>query len=301
MTRRAWCGTCSTPWRPWGVHDDRQRPARRRARRALPRGRLRRRPRPARPTTSSSATAPPSPRRSAGAAPATTAPLAEKSRYEQSFIQCMNLWEDFADVRAADVPPAHRPGGRPSCSASTPSGSGTTRRCTSRPAAARPMPTRTIPYWPIAETASITAWIPFDGLDAGRRARWRTSPARHRIGLRKFVNIFFGEPEDILADPEVAGIEPVFVEVPKGSVVVPPRPHRAPRRRQHHRPRPGRAHDHLLRRRQHARLPAPALRRRPGRDRGRRSRSPATSPRSCGPGPTATCRCRRRPGPTTRR
>src|SRR3954451_12927763 len=26
-------------------------------------------------------------------------PLAEKSRYEQSFIQCMNLWEDFADVR----------------------------------------------------------------------------------------------------------------------------------------------------------------------------------------------------------
>ena len=32
------------------------------------------------------------------------------------------------------------------------------------------------------------------------------------------MNIFFGEPEDILADPEVAGIEPVFVEVPKGSV-----------------------------------------------------------------------------------
>jgi hypothetical protein len=38
------------------------------------------------------------------------------------------------------------------------------------------------------------------------------------IGLRKFVNIFFGEPEDILADPEVAGIAPVFVEVPRGSV-----------------------------------------------------------------------------------
>ena len=43
-------------------------------------------------------------------------------------------------------------------------------------------------------------------------------PGSHAIGLRRFVNIFFGEPEDILADPEVADIEPVFVEVPKGSV-----------------------------------------------------------------------------------
>ena len=43
-------------------------------------------------------------------------------------------------------------------------------------------------------------------------------PGSHAIGLRKFVNIFFGEPHDLLADPELAGIEPVFVEVPKGSV-----------------------------------------------------------------------------------
>src|SRR5262245_27258901 len=26
-------------------------------------------------------------------------PLAERSRYQQSFLQCMNLWEDFPDVR----------------------------------------------------------------------------------------------------------------------------------------------------------------------------------------------------------
>jgi len=29
-------------------------------------------------------------------------------------------------------------------------------------------------------------------------------PGSHTIGLRKFVNIFFGEPENILTDPEVA-------------------------------------------------------------------------------------------------
>ena len=43
-------------------------------------------------------------------------------------------------------------------------------------------------------------------------------PGSHAIGMRKFVNIFFGEPEDILADPEIADIQPVFVEVPKGGV-----------------------------------------------------------------------------------
>jgi ectoine hydroxylase-related dioxygenase (phytanoyl-CoA dioxygenase family) len=73
------------------------------------------------------------------------------------------------------------------------------------------------PYWPVKETASVTAWIPFDGstIESGAMAYL---PGSHTVGLRKFVNIFFGQPHDILADPEVAGIEPVFVEVPKGSV-----------------------------------------------------------------------------------
>jgi ectoine hydroxylase-related dioxygenase (phytanoyl-CoA dioxygenase family) len=63
----------------------------------------------------------------------------------------------------------------------------------------------------------VTAWIPFDGstVDSGAMAYL---PGSHTVGLRKFVNIFFGDPHDILADAEVAGIEPVFVEVPKGAV-----------------------------------------------------------------------------------
>ncbi len=143
-------------------------------------------------------------------------PLEAKSRYQQSFVQCMNLWEDHSGVRpltfhprlgqaAAELlrVPAVRlwhdqalykqPGGRPTDAH------------------------QDHPYWPIAETASVTAWVPFDGstLASGAMAYL---PGTHAIGLRKFVNIFFGEPEDILSDPEVAGIEPVFVEVPKGSV-----------------------------------------------------------------------------------
>jgi ectoine hydroxylase-related dioxygenase (phytanoyl-CoA dioxygenase family) len=73
------------------------------------------------------------------------------------------------------------------------------------------------PYWPIKEVESVTAWIPFEGSARGSGAM-AFLPGSHRIGLRKFVNIFFGAPENILSDPEVADIQPVFVEVPKGSV-----------------------------------------------------------------------------------
>jgi ectoine hydroxylase-related dioxygenase (phytanoyl-CoA dioxygenase family) len=46
-------------------------------------------------------------------------------------------------------------------------------------------------------------------------------PGSHRSGIRKFIDIFgvFGpEPEDLLADPAITGVEPVFVEVPRGTV-----------------------------------------------------------------------------------
>jgi ectoine hydroxylase-related dioxygenase (phytanoyl-CoA dioxygenase family) len=143
-------------------------------------------------------------------------PLEEKSRYQQSFVQCMNLWEDAPGVRpltfhprlgqaAAELlrVPAVRlwhdqalykqPGGRSTDAH------------------------QDHPYWPIKETSSVTAWIPFEGSTLASGALGYL-PGTHTIGLRKFVNIFEGEPEDILADPEVGGIEPVFVEVPKGAV-----------------------------------------------------------------------------------
>jgi ectoine hydroxylase-related dioxygenase (phytanoyl-CoA dioxygenase family) len=73
------------------------------------------------------------------------------------------------------------------------------------------------PYWPMKETASLTAWIPFAGSTLANGAM-AYLPGTHAIGLRKFVNIFFGEPEDILSDPQIADIEPVYLELPKGSV-----------------------------------------------------------------------------------
>ena len=73
------------------------------------------------------------------------------------------------------------------------------------------------PYWSIAETDTITAWIPFDGSTVANGAM-AYLPGSHRIGLRTFVNIFTGPPEDTLGRDELRQIEPLTVEVPAGSV-----------------------------------------------------------------------------------
>jgi ectoine hydroxylase-related dioxygenase (phytanoyl-CoA dioxygenase family) len=145
-----------------------------------------------------------------------TTPLAEKSRYQQSFLQCMNLWEDFPEIRPFTF---HQRLGQ---AAAELLGVDSVRlwhdQALYKQAGGRATdPHQDHPYWPVKETSSVTAWIPFEGstMESGAMAYL---PGSHEVGLRKFVNIFFGEPHDILADPEVAGIEPVFVEVPKGSV-----------------------------------------------------------------------------------
>ncbi len=143
-------------------------------------------------------------------------PLAERSRYQQSFAQCMNLWEDFPELRPLTFHP------RLGQAAAELLGVDAVRvwhdqalykRAGGRETDAH----QDHPYWPIKETSSVTAWIAFEGstLESGAMGYL---PGTHLIGLRKFVNIFYGEPEDILSDPEVADIEPVFLEVAAGSV-----------------------------------------------------------------------------------
>jgi ectoine hydroxylase-related dioxygenase (phytanoyl-CoA dioxygenase family) len=143
-------------------------------------------------------------------------PFEEKSRYQQSFVQCMNLWEDHPDVRPLTFHP--RLGQAAAELLRVPAIRLWHDQALYKQPGSRPTdPHQDHPYWPIQETPSVTAWIPFEGSTLASGAMGYL-PGTHTIGLRKFVNIFFGEPEDILADPEVAGIEPVFVEVPKGSV-----------------------------------------------------------------------------------
>ena len=143
--------------------------------------------------------------------------LAEKTRYEQSFVQCLDLWIRYPDVLRWSCHPRlarlaaqllrvdviriwhdqalyKEPGGR------------------------RTDPHQDHPYWPITETDQVTAWIPFDGSTAagGGMAYY---PGSHRRGLDRYVDIFGAEdPEELGDDPALSGSRPVHVEVPRGGV-----------------------------------------------------------------------------------
>jgi ectoine hydroxylase-related dioxygenase (phytanoyl-CoA dioxygenase family) len=142
--------------------------------------------------------------------------LEEKTRYEQSFQQCINLWEDHPGVRPLTF---HT---RVAAAAAALLGVAALRvwhdQALYKEAGGRPTDAHQDQgYWPIEETDTLTAWIPFDGstLDTGAMGY---VPGSHRFGVRKFVNIFFGEPEDLIQAPESRGVAPVFVEVPRGGV-----------------------------------------------------------------------------------
>lgn len=144
----------------------------------------------------------------------------EKTIYEQSFIQCMNLWEDHPDVR-----PATFHAGLAEM-ASRMLGADAVRiwhdQALYKESGGRETdPHQDLPFWPMKPAEQVTAWIAFDGAtrDMGAMAYL---PGSHRVGLQKFVDIthiLHPEPYAIMEDPKVASIEPVWVEVEKGDVV----------------------------------------------------------------------------------
>jgi ectoine hydroxylase-related dioxygenase (phytanoyl-CoA dioxygenase family) len=151
---------------------------------------------------------------------ADTRTLAQKSRYEQSFIQCQNLWEDSEGVRPLTFHPLLAE------TAARLLGVGAVRlwhdqALYKEPGGRETDPHQDQPYWPIVETDTITAWIPFDGstLETGAMGYL---PGSHRLGVREFVDIFTGDGDEgddgVLGREELAGIEPVFVGVPPGAV-----------------------------------------------------------------------------------
>lgn len=143
--------------------------------------------------------------------------LGEKTPYEQSFIQCINLWEDAPGVRPLTFHPIV-------CEAAARI-LGVERlrlwhdQALYKEAGGRLTdPHQDQPYWPMVETDTITAWIPFDGSTHATGCMGYV-PGSHAVGLQAFVNIF--KPEDaieILKMPEIKDTPPVWVEVPRGGV-----------------------------------------------------------------------------------
>ena len=142
----------------------------------------------------------------------------EKSLYEQSFQQCMNLWEDNADLKEFtfdqklgetaglllgaealriwhDQALYKEPGGRETD------------------------PHQDWPLWPMGPARQITAWIPFDGSTL-RGGAMGYSPGSHRLGLAKFSDItreLREHPYPYFDHSEMEDLS--WVEAPRGSVV----------------------------------------------------------------------------------
>lgn len=143
--------------------------------------------------------------------------LTEKSKYEQSFQQCMNLWEDFPDIRPLTFHP------KIARAAAELIGADAVRlwhdqALFKEPGGRVTDPHQDHPYWPMAEMAAVTAWIPFDGskLESGCLGY---VPGSHLLGIRKFVNIFRAGEEDLDEQArEIMVADPVYVEVPRGSI-----------------------------------------------------------------------------------
>jgi ectoine hydroxylase-related dioxygenase (phytanoyl-CoA dioxygenase family) len=142
--------------------------------------------------------------------------LHEKTRYEQSFQQCINLWEDHPNVRPLTFHPRITEAAAQLLR--VPALRLWHDQALYKEAGGRPTDAhQDQAYWPINETETVTAWIPLDGssLESGAMGY---VPGSHRFGVRKFVNIFFGEPDDLIASPAARGVQPIFVEVPAGAV-----------------------------------------------------------------------------------
>jgi ectoine hydroxylase-related dioxygenase (phytanoyl-CoA dioxygenase family) len=143
--------------------------------------------------------------------------LAEKSLYEQSFTQCMNLWEDNPEV----LPLTFHP--KISEVAATLIGVPALRlwhdQALYKDAGGRyTEPHQDQPYWPMDEMDTLSAWITFDG-STRENGCMAYVPGSHLVGVKKFVNIFTADEKvKILEEPKIAAIPPVYVEVPRGSV-----------------------------------------------------------------------------------
>jgi ectoine hydroxylase-related dioxygenase (phytanoyl-CoA dioxygenase family) len=143
--------------------------------------------------------------------------LHERSPYEQSFRQCINLWEDHPDVLPLTFHPKISEAA--AMLARAPALRLWHDQALYKEAGGRyTEPHQDQPYWPMDETNTLTGWIPFDG-STRENGCMGYVPGSHRIGLRRFVNIFTADEQvKILEDPKIDGIPPVYVEVLRGGV-----------------------------------------------------------------------------------
>ena len=145
-----------------------------------------------------------------------TRKLEERSRYEQSFRQCINLWEDAPAVRPLTFHP--RIGEAAALLLNTHAVRIWHDQALYKEAGGRETaPHLDHDYWAIEQPRTITAWIPFDGSTEASGAMGYV-PGSHKFDVKVVADIFRAEGFDLENGDEARGVPPEFVEVPRGSV-----------------------------------------------------------------------------------
>lgn len=144
-----------------------------------------------------------------------TRSLSEKSPYEQSFIQCQYLWEDFPEVRPLTFHP------KVVGAAAALIGAAAMRiwhdQALYKEAGGRETDAhQDHPYWPIAELKTLTAWIPLVDVDDETGCMGYV-PGSQR-SQAEYVNIFSepGSGEKLMAKQTAS---PVFKPAEPGDVL----------------------------------------------------------------------------------
>jgi len=144
--------------------------------------------------------------------------LADKNRYEQSFIQCMRLWETHPNVAGLSLHPALA-----GIAAQLLGVKQVTlwqdQALYKEASGKETTPHQDQPFWPISDSPMISAWIPFDAIRAENGAMSYISGS-HKVGRLKIVDITHStEPYDILQDPALQGGRLQTISVDPGSVI----------------------------------------------------------------------------------
>lgn len=146
--------------------------------------------------------------------------LDDKNLYEQTFDQCMRLWEDRPDVAPFTFHP------KLCAAAAALLQADRVRLWHDQALYKAPGGRKTdahldYPFWPVVEQDLVSVWIPFQDVqpDGGMMSYVQGS---HRIGYTEFVDIgqlHGGEAFDLLKEPQIAELPLIPVPAKKGSAV----------------------------------------------------------------------------------
>lgn len=146
--------------------------------------------------------------------------LEDKNLYEQTFVQCMRLWEDQPRVRPFTFHPKL-------CAAAAELLRTDRVRLWHDQALYKPVGGRKTdahldyPFWPADTPDLVSVWIPFQNVEAGG-GMMSYVQGSHTMGITDFVDIGQlrgGEAYDLLQHPDVARCKLIPIAARKGSAI----------------------------------------------------------------------------------